>query len=96
MEISLHKMKHLANEGPTLDSQTKLSWRLPGITILEQNGILFQFQPTLKFAGMFKTFHIGISNGLTLYFTKKANSDRIIISKGIILGHLYAIAQLHE
>ena len=96
MEISLHKIKHLTNEGPTLESQTKLSLRLPGITILEQIGILFQFQPTLKFAGMFETFHIGISHGLTLYFTRKAILDRIIISKGTILGHLYAIAQLQE
>ena len=91
MEISLHKIQHLANEGPTLESQTKLSFRLPGITILKQNGILLQFQPTLKFAGMFKTFHIGISNGLTLYFAMKVISDLIIISKGTILGHVYAI-----
>jgi len=87
----MHKIQDLADEGPTLESQTKLSLRLPGITILKQNGILLQFQPTLKFAGMFRTFHIGINNGLTLYFSRKAISDRIIISKGTILGHVYAI-----
>ena len=66
MEIHLHKIQLLSNYDPTLNPVTKLSLRLPGITILDQNGILFLFQPTLQWAEMFHVFHIGTSNGLTL------------------------------
>jgi len=71
MEILLHKIQPVANYDPTLNSGTKLSLRLPGITILEQNEILFFFQPTQQWAGMVHAFHIETSNGLTLCFTKK-------------------------
>jgi len=63
---------------------------------LEQNGILFLFQPTLQWAEMFRIFHIETSNGLTLYFTKKAILEQVIIPKRTILENLYAIAQLQE
>jgi len=96
MEIHLQKIQPLGNCDPALNPVTKLSLRLPGITILDQNGILFLFQPTLQWAGMFHVFHIGTSNGLTLYLTKKAILEQIIKPKGTILGYLYAIAQLQE
>jgi len=96
MEIHLHKIQPLGNYDPALNPVTKLSLRLPGVTTLDQNGILFLFQPTLKWAGMFGVFHIGTSNGLTLYLTEKAILEQIIIPKGTILGYLYAIAQLQE
>jgi len=35
-------------------------------------------------------------NGLTLYFTKKAILEQVIIPKGTILGNSYAIGQLQE
>jgi len=41
-------------------------------------------------------FHIGTSNGLTLYLTKKAILEQIIIPKGKVLGYLYVIAQIQE
>jgi len=96
METLLHKIQPLGNYDPALNPETKLSLRLPGITILDQNGILFLFQPTQQWTGMFHVFHIGTSNGLTLYFTKKAILEQITISKGTILGNLYVIAQLQE
>jgi len=96
MEIHLHRIQPLRNYDPTLNPITKLSLRLSGITILDQNGILFLFQPTLQWAGMFHVFHIGTSNGLTLYLTKKAILEQMIIPKGTILGYLYVIAQLQE
>ena len=96
METLLHKIQPVGNYDPGLNPETKLSLRLPGITILDQNGNLFLFQPIQQWAGMFHVFHIGTSNGLTLYFTKKAILEQIIISKGTILGNLYAIAQLQE
>jgi len=95
MKIHLHKIQPLGNYDPALNPATKLSLRLPGITILDQNGIFFLFQPTLQWAGMFHVFHIGTSNGLTLYL-KKAILEQIIIPKGTILGYLYVIAQLQE
>jgi len=57
MEISLQYIKHSADKNPTLYSKTKLSLRLTGLTILEQKGILFHFQPTLKYSGIFNTVH---------------------------------------
>jgi len=45
---------------------------------------------------MFRVFHIGTRKGLTLYFTKKATQEKIILPKGTLLGYLYAIAQLQE
>jgi len=94
MEILLHKIHPVGNYDPTLNSGTKLSLRLPGITILEQNEILFFFQPTQQWAGMFHLFHIETSNGLTLYFSKKAILEQVTIPKGTVLWTLYAIAQL--
>jgi len=46
METLLHKIQPVGNYNPALTPETKLSLRLPGITILDQNGILFLFQPT--------------------------------------------------
>jgi len=71
MEIYLHEIKQLGNHDAALDPGTQLFLRLLGITILDQNGILFLFQPTLQWAKIFRVFHIETSNGLTLYFTKK-------------------------
>jgi len=96
MEIHLHKIQPLGNYDPALNPVTPLSLRLPGITILDQNGILFLFQPTLHWTGMFYVFHIGTSNDLSPYLTKKAIMEQIIIPKGTLLGYLYAIAQLQE
>ena len=96
MEISLHNVQHSANKDSTLDHKTKISLRLPGITIVEQNGILFQFLPMKQYSKMFKVFRVDICNGLTLYFTRKAILDRVIIPKDTTLGYLFAIAQLNE
>jgi len=96
METLLHKIQPAGNYDPTLNPETKLSLRLPGITILDQNGILFLFQSTQQWTGMFYVFHIGTSNGLTLYFIKKATLEQITLPKGTVLGYLYAIAQLQE
>jgi len=46
-EIHLHKIQPLGNYDPALNPVTKLSLRLPRITILDQNGILFLFQPVM-------------------------------------------------
>jgi len=66
METLLHKIQPVGEYDPTLNPGTRLSLRLPGITILDQNEILLFFQPTQQWAGMFHVFHIEISNGLTL------------------------------
>ena len=45
METLWHKIEPADNYDPTLNPETKVPLRLPGITILDQNGILFLFLP---------------------------------------------------
>jgi len=96
VETLLHKIQPTDNYDPTLKPKTNLFLRLPGITILNKKGILFLFLPAQQWAGIFHVFHININNGLTLYFSKKASLEQIIIPKGKLLGYLCAIAQLQE
>ena len=94
MENLLHKMQIKGNCDLTINSGTKLFLRLPGITILDEKEILFFFQPTKRWAKMFRTFLIGTSNGITLYFTKKAIQEQIIIPNRTVLGNSCALAQV--
>jgi len=85
METLWHKIESAGNHDPLNPKNANL--RLPGITILDQNEILFLFLPAQQWAGMFHVFHIETSNGLTLYITKKAILEQVIIPKGTILGN---------
>ena len=84
MELSLYKTHHSANTDSIPDYKTKISLRLPRITLIEQNKMLFQFLPTRQYSGMIEIFHVGVGNGITLYFTKKAVLDRVLIPKGTV------------
>jgi len=75
METLWHKVESAGNHDPLNPKNANL--RFPGITILDQNEILFLLLPAQQWVGMFQIFRIGTSNGFTLYFIKKVILEQI-------------------
>jgi len=92
IEKDWHKIK-LSEKHP---NPGHVTLQLPGIQVLEQNGILFFFQRTKQWAGMLQALRVKTFNRLTLKFTTNAILEKIILPKGTILSCLYATVQLED
>jgi len=58
---------------------------LPGLRIVEINGVIFYFEPRPMYVGIMRNIPMVDDKGLTLHFTKKAIFDRAVIPKCTVL-----------
>jgi len=95
MENCLDKLASSEKDLPCSTHKTKNSLKLPGLKIKEHPGT-FYFAPKHQYSEIFEMFHIRVENGITLYSTKKAILDKVIIPEGNTLGFLYAKVHIIE